>query len=55
MIHANAEERAISWKNKLTNQFGFEPNFMMAISTVVAMSAGQGSVAVAIEIEESGN
>ncbi|EOI00307.1 DegV family EDD domain-containing protein [Enterococcus moraviensis ATCC BAA-383] len=55
VIHANAEERAISWKNKLTKQFGFEPNFMMAISTVVAMSAGQGSVAVAIEIEESGN
>ncbi|ALS00800.1 fatty acid-binding protein DegV [Enterococcus silesiacus] len=55
VIHANAQGRATHWESKLIEQFGFEPNYMMDISTVIAMSAGQGSVAVAVEIEESGD
>ncbi|MEI5988724.1 hypothetical protein A5881_000211 [Enterococcus termitis] len=55
IIHANAEERAWHWQSKLIEQFGFQPSYLMDISTVIAMSAGQGSVAVAVEIEESGD
>lgn len=53
VIHAGEEERALQLKNKLSEALGFQPSYMMDISTVVAMSAGQGSIAVAFE-EESG-
>lgn len=55
VIHANAKGRALHWENKLLEQFGFLPSYVMDISTVVAMSAGQGSVAVAVEMEGSGD
>ncbi|ALS38208.1 DegV family protein with EDD domain [Enterococcus rotai] len=54
VIHADEEERALQLKNKLSEALGFQPSYMMDISTVVAMSAGQGSIAVAFE-EESGD
>lgn len=53
VIHVSEEERALQLKNKLSEALGFQPSYMMDISTVVAMSAGQGSIAVAFE-EESG-
>lgn len=53
VIHADEEERALQLKNKLSEALDFQPSYMMDISTVVAMSAGQGSIAVAFE-EESG-
>ncbi|MEI5995526.1 DegV family protein [Candidatus Enterococcus mansonii] len=52
VIHANTIERVRSWERELIKQLGFTPSYVMDISTVVAMSAGQGSVAVAIEVEE---
>ncbi|OEG19642.1 fatty acid-binding protein DegV [Enterococcus quebecensis] len=52
VIHANSESKARFWGDKLAEQVGFQPSYIMDISTVVAMSAGQGSVAVAFEIEE---
>lgn len=55
VIHADEEERALQLKNKLSEVLGFQPSYMMDISTVVAMSAGQGSIAVAFEEEESGD
>lgn len=55
IIHANSQKRAQQWENKLIEQLGFQPSYMMNISTVIAMSAGQGSVAVAVEVEEGGN
>ncbi|EOL43242.1 DegV family protein [Enterococcus caccae] len=55
IIHANAEQRAQHWKNKLSEAVGFQPSYIMDISTVIAMSAGQGSIAVAVEIEERGD
>lgn len=55
IIHANSPERALQWETNLFEQLGFQPSYKMDISTVVAMSAGQGSVAVAVELEEGGS
>lgn len=55
IIHANSPERALQWEKNLIEQLGFQPSYKMDISTVVAMSAGQGSVAVAVELEEGGS
>ncbi|MGM0217008.1 DegV family protein [Enterococcus sp. AZ126] len=55
IIHANSPERALRWEKNLIEQLGFQPSYKMDISTVVAMSAGQGSVAVAVELEEGGS
>ncbi|MBO0474989.1 hypothetical protein IGL98_002008 [Enterococcus sp. DIV0840] len=52
VIHANSEERARQWKNKLSEQLDLKPSYVMDISTVIAMSAGQGSVAVAVEMDK---
>ncbi|EOH99845.1 DegV family EDD domain-containing protein [Enterococcus haemoperoxidus ATCC BAA-382] len=52
VIHANSEKRALVWKNELIKHLGFQPSYIMDISTVIAMSAGQGSVAVAVELGE---
>lgn len=52
VIHSNSEKRALIWQYRLNELLGFQPSYIMDISTVVAMSAGQGSVAVAIELVE---
>ncbi|MFD1899815.1 DegV family protein [Enterococcus termitis] len=54
VIHADAEKRAQSWSRKLEEQLGIASSYLMDISTVVALSAGQGSVAVAVELENEG-
>lgn len=52
VVHADSEKRALLWKDKLVEQLGFQPSYVIDISTVIAMSAGQGSVAVAVELGE---
>lgn len=52
VIHADAKDRVREWSEKIAAQLGFEPLYIMDISTVVALSAGQGCIAVAIDFEE---
>lgn len=51
IIHVGNEDKAILWGRKLTEQLGFPPSFITDSSTVIAMSAGEGSIAVAYEME----
>ncbi|MGM0397050.1 MAG: DAK2 domain-containing protein [Bacillota bacterium] len=48
IVHANALERAKDYEKHLTEMLGLEPEYIMEISTIVAMSAGIGTVAVAL-------
>ncbi|MFC0276638.1 DAK2 domain-containing protein [Enterococcus devriesei] len=52
LIHADELAKAQRWGQELQNKLGFGPSFITDVSTVVAMSAGVGSVAVAYELEE---
>lgn len=47
VVHAHNAERAHILADQLTEQLGVPPIYMMDISTIVGMSAGVGSVAVA--------
>jgi hypothetical protein len=47
IVHANDEDRAEDYRRMCTDLLGKEPEYMMNISTIVGMSAGAGSVAVA--------
>lgn len=51
IVHAGDEARALVLKEKLAARLGREPEYIMNISTIVGMSAGQGSVAVAYHSE----
>lgn len=46
IVHANDENRALALKKQVSDYLGFEPVYMMNISTIVGMSAGVGSVAL---------
>lgn len=52
VIHGNAQEQAQILSEHVTRIFGMAPSYIMPISAVIAMSAGQGSVAVAVDFEE---
>ncbi len=47
IVHANAEDRASFYASSLESLLGEKPTYIMDISTVVAMNAGIGTVAVA--------
>ncbi|MFP4187028.1 MAG: DAK2 domain-containing protein [Acholeplasmataceae bacterium] len=47
IVHANAKDRADAYRKKYTEIIGKEPAYVMDISTIVAMSAGIGTVAIA--------
>ena len=47
IVHADDEDRAEDYRRMCTDLLGKEPEYMMNISTIVGMSAGAGSVAVA--------
>lgn len=51
IVYASNAERSEQWQVELTKKLGMKPAFVMPISTVVALSAGDGSVAVAFEFE----
>lgn len=52
IVHADDEARANSLKNQLAHLLHKDPEYIMNISTIVGMSAGQGSVAVAYMSED---
>lgn len=47
IVHANAEDRAQSYEDIYTKLIGKKPLYKMDISSIVAMSAGIGTVAIA--------
>ncbi len=48
VVHAAAPERAETYRKIFTEMFGQEPEFVQEISSVVALSAGLGAVALCI-------
>ncbi|MFQ7233646.1 MAG: DegV family protein [Enterococcus hulanensis] len=50
IIHVNNEIKAELWGKKLRELLAFPPSYITDSSTVIAMSAGKGSVAVAYEL-----
>lgn len=52
IVHANAEERAQELKSRCVSLLGYEPLYIMNISTIVGMSAGVGTVAVSYMCEK---
>lgn len=52
IIHAEAKERAEKFALEFQKRIGIKPSYIMDISTVIAMSSGKGSVAVALTFEE---
>lgn len=52
IIHANDEERAKQFANQVEAELGFGPDYLMEISTVVAMSAGEECIAIALSMED---
>ena len=55
ILHANDPVRAEEYKKKCLDILNKEPEYIMNISTIVGMSAGVGSVAVAYMIEGDEN
>lgn len=51
IIHVNNEAKAKQWGRNLREQLAMAPSYITDSSTVIAMSAGEGSVAVAYELE----
>ncbi|WP_160671754.1 DegV family protein [Clostridium sp. C8-1-8] len=47
IVHGDAIDKALELKENLKTLIGKDPLFIMPVSTVVAMSAGRGSVAIA--------
>ena len=47
IVHANAEDRALEYAQRFEKITGKKPAYIMDISTIVAMSSGIGTVAVA--------
>ena len=47
IVHADDEPRALALREKMMKIMNQEPEYIMNISTIVGMSAGQGCVAVA--------
>lgn len=52
IVHADALDKALEFKNKCMQILGKEPEYIMNISTIVGMSAGIGTVAVSYIWEE---
>lgn len=52
IVHANDEERSSDLKERCVSLLGFEPEYIMNISTIVGMSAGAGAVAVSYMCEK---
>jgi DegV family protein with EDD domain len=47
IVHANAEDRASEYAERFEKIIGKKPAYIMDISTIVAMNAGIGTVAIA--------
>lgn len=55
IIHVNNESKAMMWSKKLCEQLAFPPSYITDSSAVIAISAGEGSVAIAYELEGDEN
>lgn len=55
ILHANAKERSSDLQARCVSLLGFEPEYVMNISTIVGMSAGAGTVAVSYMCEKGAN
>ena len=51
LVHANRDERVNEYKEYYTKLIGKEPEYIMEISTIVAMNAGIGAVAISVSTE----
>lgn len=47
IVHANADKRALEYAERFEKIIGKKPEYIMNISTIVAMNAGIGTVAIA--------
>ncbi|MGY3747609.1 DegV family protein [Vagococcus salmoninarum] len=54
IVHAGNSLKAQEWAKIYTEKIGVAPAYVMNISTVVALGAGQGSVAIALTYQERG-
>ena len=48
IVHADAEEQASQYAKVFTSLIGKEPTYITSISSIVAMNAGVGCVAIAV-------
>lgn len=55
IVHANDESRSRDLKERCVSLLGYEPEYIMNISTIVGMSAGAGTVAVSYMCEKGAN
>jgi len=51
IVHGNAPEKALEYKTAFSKIIGFEPEYITEISSIIAMSAGMGSVAVSLILQ----
>ena len=51
LVHANRDEKVNEYKDYYTKLIGKDPEYIMEISTIVAMNAGIGSVAISVTTE----
>jgi len=51
IVHADGLNRAKAYAESFKDILGFEPEYIMNISPIVAMNAGLGTVAVAFQKE----
>ncbi len=52
IVYASQPDRAEKWQHDLRQKLGMAPTFVLPISTAVALSAGDGSVAIAYEFDK---
>ena len=52
IVYASQPDRAEKWQYDLRQKLGMAPTFVLPISTAVALSAGDGSVAIAYEFDK---
>lgn len=48
IVHSKADRLAQEWKDEITELIGFGPEYIMNISSVTALNAGPGSVALSL-------
>ena len=48
IVHGNSENKAKEYKESFTSLLGQEPEYITEISPIIALNAGQGSVAIAL-------
>ena len=52
LIYARADERLAQYREYYKDLIGFEPEYIVEISPIVALNAGIGSVAISLSLKE---